>query len=63
MEKFILISHSQGGLVAQSVSNNSPGKIIAVVLLGTFPLGMTPPVALMQQEHNMDSFPVIFISL
>lgn len=60
MDKFILIGHSQGGLVAQSILQNSPilkKKISSVVLLGTFPLGLTPHLAFLIEQRQMYTFP------
>ena len=56
-EEYILLGHSQGGLVAQSVLKNSPkleAKTKATVLLGTYPLGLMPPAKkLFSQQRNM----------
>lgn len=55
--QYILVGHSQGGLVVQSCLKRSPelhDRTKAVVLLGTYPLGLMPPVkALMKQPRNM----------
>jgi pimeloyl-ACP methyl ester carboxylesterase len=61
LDEFVLLGHSQGGVVAQSLLiHMSPAlraKVIAVVLLGTFPLGLPPPPALLQQTRSMYTFP------
>jgi len=55
--EYILIGHSlEGGLVVQSLLANSSPKFKrrtkAAVLLGTFPLGLTPPVKILFQKRN-----------
>lgn len=54
---YILLGHSQGGLVLQSCLKNSPelkARTRAAVLMGTYPLGLTPPVgALLKEPRNM----------
>ncbi|KAL3938537.1 MAG: hypothetical protein SGBAC_006572 [Bacillariaceae sp.] len=50
----ILIGHSQGGLVAQSALQRSPSirsKTKGVVLMGSIPLGYSPPVADVQKQE------------
>lgn len=53
---FILVGHSQGGLIAQSCLRNSEKLrqyTAGVVLLGTYPLGCTPSLSLLRQPRNM----------
>ena len=54
--EFILVGHSQGGLIAQSCLLNSSRlktHTKATILLGSFPLGLTPPIQLLFQPQNM----------
>ena len=55
--EYILVGHSQGGLVVQSCLKRCPelhDRTKATVLLGTYPLGLLPPLrALMKQPRNM----------
>lgn len=48
IDRFVILGHSQGGLLAQSAVWNSRqihDKVSVVVLLGTFPLGYAPSMA------------------
>lgn len=57
-QQFVLLGHSQGGLITQSALRNSQAirkRAMGAVLLGTYPLGLTPPVALLKQPRNMYS--------
>ena len=56
--EYILVGHSQGGLVAQSLMKNSSSKlkqrIKGIVLMGTYPLGLIPPTSeFMKEPQNM----------
>eukprot|EP00542_Grammatophora_oceanica_P009385 CAMPEP_0194027824 /NCGR_PEP_ID=MMETSP0009_2-20130614/1872_1 /TAXON_ID=210454 /ORGANISM="Grammatophora oceanica, Strain CCMP 410" /LENGTH=325 /DNA_ID=CAMNT_0038666997 /DNA_START=24 /DNA_END=1002 /DNA_ORIENTATION=- len=55
--RYILLGHSQGGLLTQSALQNSKEireNAVAAVLLGTYPLGLTPPVGkLLKEPRNM----------
>ena len=55
----VLIGHSQGGLVAQSFMQDAlparPDTVAGAVLLGTFPLGLFPPAAMMLRRPSIYS--------
>jgi len=56
---YILIGHSQGGLVVQSALQRSEAirkQVEGVVLLGSYPLGYTPPIwEILKEKENMYS--------
>lgn len=56
-QQYILLGHSQGGLIVQSAMQNSKvmnENTVGCILMGSFPLGLTPPFRdLMKQSRNM----------
>ncbi|CAB9520476.1 expressed unknown protein [Seminavis robusta] len=66
--QFVILGHSQGGLITQSALQNSTvisERARGAVLLGTYPLGMTPPLgALLKEPRNMyNDFGYLWICL
>jgi pimeloyl-ACP methyl ester carboxylesterase len=42
VERFLLLGHSMGGMIAQEIAHRSPGRVERLVLYGTGPLGRMP---------------------
>jgi pimeloyl-ACP methyl ester carboxylesterase len=42
VERFVLLGHSMGGMIAQEIAHRLPGRVERLVLYGTGPLGRMP---------------------
>jgi pimeloyl-ACP methyl ester carboxylesterase len=65
---YVLLGHSKGGLIVQRALQQSEmiqKQAVGVVLMGSYPLGLPPPMGLFQQKNNMfqDVIGVLFVAL
>jgi pimeloyl-ACP methyl ester carboxylesterase len=65
---YVLLGHSKGGMIVQRALQQSEmiqSQAVGVVLMGSYPLGLPPPMVLFQQKRNMfqDVIGVLFVAL